>query len=165
MRILIFDRDMESRVTLQKMLAPYGECDVAETETNVALMFIKALRTGRRYDVVLLDEGMTQPDIIGMLCLMRDMERCHGYPHGMGSCIVTTRNSPRDLPTECAFSSDILQSLRDDSICKPFTATVFARLLLRFGLRNLMEKRYEADKADRLHKPHRQQWGGNHALV
>jgi two-component system chemotaxis response regulator CheY len=84
MRILIVDDDFSSRLILQEMLSPYGECDVAVNGTQAVEAFMLAWHEDRRYDLICLDIMM--PDVDGQVVLkgIRSMEESEGVLLGDG---------------------------------------------------------------------------------
>ncbi len=90
MRILIVDDDFSSRLILQEMLSPYGECDVAVNGTQAVEAFMLAWHEDRRYDLICLDIMM--PDVDGQVVLkgIRSMEESEGVLLGDGVKIIMT---------------------------------------------------------------------------
>ncbi|MBF0146430.1 MAG: response regulator [Magnetococcales bacterium] len=75
MRILIADDDDSSRRLLEGILAPYGECVMAETSNEAVDLFREAHDQGTPFELVCLDIMM--PDMDGQLALaqMRGIEK------------------------------------------------------------------------------------------
>jgi len=88
MRILIVDDDFSSRLLLQEMLSPYGECDIAVNGTQAVEAFMLAWHEDRRYDLICLDIMM--PDVDGQVVLkgIRTMEESEGVLLGDGVKII-----------------------------------------------------------------------------
>lgn len=90
MRILIVDDDFSSRLILQEMLSPYGDCDIAVNGTQAVESFMLAWHEDRRYDLICLDIMM--PDVDGQVVLkgIRSMEESEGILLGEGVKIIMT---------------------------------------------------------------------------
>ncbi|MBF0435159.1 MAG: response regulator transcription factor [Magnetococcales bacterium] len=75
MRTLIADDDLSSRRLLEGILAPYGECVLAETSNHAVELFKEGYDMGKPFQLVCLDIMM--PDIDGQAALakMRDIEK------------------------------------------------------------------------------------------
>ncbi len=85
MRILIVEDDFTSRRLLQKILAPYGECDIAVDGKEALEAFTLAVREGRRYRLICLDIMMPEMDGQQVLKKIRQMEKELGIsPSGGG---------------------------------------------------------------------------------
>lgn len=75
MKILIVEDDFVSRRLLQKMLAPYGECDIAVDGEEAVNAFNLAAKEGQRYDLICLDIMMPKMNGQEVLKTIRRIER------------------------------------------------------------------------------------------
>lgn len=78
MRILIVDDDFFSRVLLARILAPYGECDIAVNGREAVDAFGLAWDEGQPYNLIFMDIQM--PELSGQEALrqIRDKEKSMG---------------------------------------------------------------------------------------
>lgn len=74
MKTLIVDNEEEDRITLQKILLDYGECNFAENGRVAVNAFQRAWSRGDPYDLVCLDIQMPVLDGFETLRILRDME-------------------------------------------------------------------------------------------
>ena len=80
MRILIVEDDFVGRKVMLKMLAEYGECDVAVDGREAVRAFDLAWEAGVPYDVLFLDIMMPNMSGHEALKIIRDKERERGVP-------------------------------------------------------------------------------------
>ncbi|HOS97149.1 MAG TPA: response regulator [Deltaproteobacteria bacterium] len=90
MKILIVDDDFTSRILLQEMLSPYGQCHVAVNGREAIEAFMVAWNEGSPYDLVCLDIMMPEVDGQTVLKGIRAMEETEGVPLGNGVKIIMT---------------------------------------------------------------------------
>ncbi len=62
MKILIVEDDLSSRLLLQKILSPIGDCDVAVNGLEALSAFNMAWKEGQPYDLIMLDIQMPEMD-------------------------------------------------------------------------------------------------------
>ena len=99
MRVLIVEDDFTSRVLLQKLLAPYGECDVVVDGEEAVEAFSMALAEGEPYRLVCLDIMMPRMDGQRALKTIRRIEKVRGIsPRSEAKVVMTTAlDSPREV--------------------------------------------------------------------
>lgn len=93
MKILIVEDDFVSRRLLQKILAPYGECDIAINGKEALKAFQIAWEEGAPYDLICLDIMMPEMDGQETLTKIRELEQQHGVDLGTANSakiIMTT---------------------------------------------------------------------------
>lgn len=74
MRILIAEDDLISRRVITKLLSTYGECDVTVDGIEAIDAFVRALDSGKPYDLICLDVMMPKVDGIKALQTIRQLE-------------------------------------------------------------------------------------------
>ncbi|HKK00786.1 MAG TPA: response regulator [Desulfuromonadales bacterium] len=99
MRILIAEDDFTSRVLMQKLLIPYGECDVVVDGEEALEAFSLALEEGEPYRLVCLDIMMPKMDGQQALKAIRQVEHERGVsPRNEVRIIMTTAlDSPKEV--------------------------------------------------------------------
>ncbi|THB63492.1 MAG: response regulator [Desulfovibrio sp.] len=75
MKFLIVDDDFDSRKLLQKILSPYGYCDIAVDGEEGVEAFRVALKEGEPYDLICLDILMPNMDGQQALREFREIEK------------------------------------------------------------------------------------------
>ena len=90
MKILIVEDDFSSRLLLQNLLAPYGECHIAVNGTEAVSAFRTALEGGQPYGLVCLDIMMPEKDGHAALKEMRALEEAEDIVSTQGTKIVMT---------------------------------------------------------------------------
>jgi two-component system chemotaxis response regulator CheY len=78
MRILITEDDFVSRLLLQRLLEPWGTCDVTVNGAEAVEAFTRALDAKKPYDLVCLDIMMPVMDGQAALAEIRQIEAKHG---------------------------------------------------------------------------------------
>ena len=96
LRILIVDDSKTSRLALERILEPYGDCELGSNGEDAIKAFSLAWEQGRPYDLICLDIMMPHVDGIQALMIIRRMEREMGIlnPHGAKVIIVTNIDNP-----------------------------------------------------------------------
>lgn len=90
MRALIVEDDFTSRKILQKILAPYGEADIAVNGKEAVTAFTFSLDEDRPYDLICMDIMMPEMDGQEALRRIRDIERKRGISSSEEVRVVMT---------------------------------------------------------------------------
>ena len=90
MKSLIIEDDFSSRILLQELLAPYGQCHTAVNGGEAVSAFRMALDTGQPYGLVCLDIMMDGMDGHAALKEMRALEELKGINSTHGAKIIMT---------------------------------------------------------------------------
>jgi two-component system, chemotaxis family, chemotaxis protein CheY len=90
MRILIAEDDFTSRKILQKLLSPYGTCDVATNGKEAVDAFHLAWEEETPYDLICLDIMMPYLDGGQVLDEIRSFEKERGIEGLKGAKIIMT---------------------------------------------------------------------------
>ena len=90
MRILIAEDDFTSRRLLQKMLAPYGDCDIAINGNEAVQAYRSAWSQEESYDLICLDILMPTLNGIEVLQTIRQEEEERGIGGFDGVKIIMT---------------------------------------------------------------------------
>lgn len=91
MKYLIVDDQVENRMILSKILAPYAQCDTATNGAEAVELFKNKLITGSGYDLVILDIMMPIMDGQEALMRIREIERETGtLATGKSAVIMVT---------------------------------------------------------------------------
>lgn len=88
MRVLIVDDDFDSRRLLQKIIYPYGYCDVAVDGEEAVEAFRRALKDSEPYDLICLDIMMPNMDGQQALREIRDIEREEGVAKDQAAKVI-----------------------------------------------------------------------------
>ncbi len=99
MKILIADDEPHNRILLEKMLSPYGKCDlVINGEESVEICEL-ALADGEPYNLICLDIMMPIMDGQEALRKIRDLERARNIPESAEAVIfmVTALNTEESV--------------------------------------------------------------------
>lgn len=75
MKTLVVEDDFTSRLVLQKMLSPYGQCDVAVNGLEAVQAFEMAMNEKKPYDLICLDIMMPEMDGKEALKIIREKEK------------------------------------------------------------------------------------------
>jgi two-component system chemotaxis response regulator CheY len=129
MKALIVEDDFISRMLLQALLSPYGECHVAVNGREAVHAFRMARAQGEPYDLVCLDIMMPEMDGHEVLRAMRAAEEADGVLIGDGSKIVMT--------TALQDKGNVFTSFRemcDGYLPKPISKAKLLTHLNSFGL-------------------------------
>ena len=90
MKTLIVEDDFTSRLLLQQILNPYGECHIAVDGREAIEAFMLAWAEGSRYDLICLDIMMPEMDGQEVLKRIRNMEDSKGVLPGNGVKVIMT---------------------------------------------------------------------------
>ncbi|KHK03582.1 response regulator [Desulfovibrio sp. TomC] len=91
MRVLVVEDDFTSRKILQKILAPYGEVDIAVNGLEAVEAFTQSLDDDNHYDLVCMDIMMPEMDGQTALKQIRALEKGRGItPAAEAKVIMTT---------------------------------------------------------------------------
>ncbi|MDP4173897.1 MAG: response regulator [Bacteroidota bacterium] len=99
MKILIVEDDFISRLVLQKILTPYGSCDIAVNGIEAITAFSHSLEQGDPYDLICLDIMMPEMDGRDALKIIREKEKLMNIaPNKEVKIIMTTAlGAPKDV--------------------------------------------------------------------
>jgi two-component system chemotaxis response regulator CheY len=90
MKSLIVEDDFSSRLLMQELLAPYGQCHVAVNGTEAVSAYRIALDAGQPYDLICLDIMMPEMDGHAALKEVRALEELKGIDSTHASKIIMT---------------------------------------------------------------------------
>lgn len=90
LKILIVEDNFDSRRLMQKILAPYGECDIAVNGEEALGAFRKALDEEFSYDLICLDILMPVMDGQETLKKIREIEEARGIYGADGVKVIMT---------------------------------------------------------------------------
>ena len=103
MKALIVEDDFSSRILLQELLAPYGQCHIAVNGREAVSAYHIALDAGQPYDLVCLDIIMPEMDGHAALKEMRAMEELERIDstHGAKIIMTTALGDVKNVAAEC----------------------------------------------------------------
>ncbi|MBF0626901.1 MAG: response regulator [Magnetococcales bacterium] len=95
MKILICDDEAHNRLLMEKILSPYGRCDLMMNGKEALESFEMALMDGDPYDLVCLDIMMPEMDGQEALRKIRELERAQNIDESEEAAIfmVTALNT------------------------------------------------------------------------
>ena len=129
MKSLIAEDDLTSRLLLQKLLVPFGHCDVVTNGKECVQAFKKAKAANRPYQLVCLDIMMPEMDGQTALMLIRAFEESAGIPIGKGvKVIMTTALSDMHNVTKA------FREMCDGYLTKPIRKDKLLSHLVELGL-------------------------------
>ncbi|MEI8372542.1 MAG: response regulator [Planctomycetota bacterium] len=105
MKTLIVEDDFTSRLLLQAILSPYGECHIAVNGREALQAFHLANEKGHPYDLICLDIMMPELDGHAVLNALRAAEEAKGIHFGDGAKVIMT--------TALADSSNVFSAFRE----------------------------------------------------
>jgi len=92
LRILVVDDSRTSRLALERILEPYGDCELGANGEDAIKAFAMAWEQGRPYDLICMDIMMPHVDGIQALMIIRRMERERGILKQDGAKVVVVTN-------------------------------------------------------------------------
>jgi two-component system, chemotaxis family, chemotaxis protein CheY len=129
MKTLIVDDDFTSRLLLQTVLAPYGECHQAVNGREAVQAFLSARSSGGKYDLICMDIMMPEVDGRAALQEIRASEESAGILPPAGVKIIMT-TAVTDI--KVVFAS--YEGLCDGYLFKPIDTAKLLDYLKSFGL-------------------------------
>lgn len=90
MKILVVDDDFTCRKIIQRILAPYGECDIAVDGNEAVKAVALAWDEGSRYDLMCLDIMMPESNGQEALARIRVLEKERGIAPGDHLKVIMT---------------------------------------------------------------------------
>jgi two-component system chemotaxis response regulator CheY len=131
MNFLIVDDNYNNRILLQKILTPFGDCDMAIDGKEAFDAFKMAMEDGKPYDLICLDIMMPEMNGQEALKAIREYERTKGIDKDAGAKIImaTALYTPQDL-IEAFFNGGC-----NDYLTKPIKRTELLILLERYGIK------------------------------
>jgi two-component system, chemotaxis family, chemotaxis protein CheY len=129
MKALVVEDDFTSRLLLQKILSPYGECHIAVNGKEAIEAFKVAWAEGSRYELICLDIMMPEMDGQEVLKWIRTMEKAEGVTVGSGVKIVMTTALRDKENVFAAFDEQC-----DGYLVKPIDKAKMIDYLWDFGL-------------------------------
>jgi two-component system chemotaxis response regulator CheY len=99
MKTLVVEDDFVSRLVLQKMLMPYGICNIAVNGKEAVEAFVLAQKEGEPYDLICLDIMMPEMDGREALKIIRQKEIELNIPPQNETKIVmiTALDTPKEV--------------------------------------------------------------------
>ncbi|MBF0118462.1 MAG: response regulator [Desulfobacterales bacterium] len=107
MKVLVVEDDFISRKLMQRILFPYGDCDIAVNGKEAVEAFKLALEEGEPYDLVCLDIMMPIMDGQEVLRQIRELEKNKGIERFDGVKVIMTtalsdtRNVVEAMKSQC----------------------------------------------------------------
>lgn len=129
MRTLIVEDDFTARLTLQRFLSKYGECDIAVSGKEAVGAFRMASEAGSGYDLICMDILLPEMDGQEAVRQIRSLERERGILSSGGTKIIMT--------TAVDDMKDVIRSFQelcDAYLVKPVNLGDLRNHLRAFGL-------------------------------
>lgn len=128
MRSLVVEDTRVSQMVLEKILAAYGDCQVAKTGVEALHYFTQALANHRPFDLICLDVGLPDLSGIEVLTKIRAVEDVRGVAldHRVNIIAITATS---DADTVKAFTE-----MGNGYLLKPVYRERLIRDLIRLGL-------------------------------
>lgn len=133
MKTLVVEDDFTSRLLLQNILLPWGECHAAVNGKEAISAFHMALDEGQPYDLVCLDIMLPDNNGHETLRAMRALEEGRGIVSTRGAKIVmiTALGDIKNI-------SSAYQAFCDGYLVKPVDPATLSNLLNDLGLQKRM---------------------------
>jgi two-component system, chemotaxis family, chemotaxis protein CheY len=130
MRFLVVEDDFTSRKLLQKILAPYGEVDVAVNGQEAVEAFELALSENNPYGLVCMDIMMPEMDGQEALKRIREIERQRGIANTdeVKVIMTTALDDPKNV-VEAYYKGGATSY-----VPKPIDRQLFLQLLRNIGI-------------------------------
>ena len=90
MRTLIVEDDFTSRLLLQTLLSPYGDCHIAVNGREAVAAFRASQESGEHYDLICMDIMMPEMDGQAAIRAIRSIEEAGGTLSSSGVKIIMT---------------------------------------------------------------------------
>ena len=129
MKTLIVEDDFTSRLLMQAILSPHGECHIAVNGREAIQAFRLARSQGRPYDLVCLDIMMPELDGHAVLKALRAAEEAEGILIGDGAKVVMTT-----ALTDTGNVFNAFREMCDGYVAKPIDKAKLLGLLASLGL-------------------------------
>ncbi|HVZ16492.1 MAG TPA: response regulator [Terriglobales bacterium] len=129
MRTLIVEDDFTARLTLQRFLSKYGECDIAVSGKEAVAAFRMASEAGSGYDLICMDILLPEMDGQEAVRQIRSLERERGILSSGGAKIIMTTSVDEMKDVIRSF-----QELCDAYLVKPVNLGALRDHLRAFGL-------------------------------
>lgn len=132
MRTLVVEDDFTSRRILQRMVAPFGDCDIAVDGSEAVEAFKLAWSEGKPYDLVCLDIMLPTGDGQDVLRSIRAFEEAAQATERAKVIMTTALDDARNVMT--AFKHEC-----DGYLVKPFEKRRLLEQVRSLGLLALVE--------------------------
>jgi two-component system chemotaxis response regulator CheY len=129
MKTLVVEDDFISRLVMQQLLSPYGECHVAIDGAESIKAFKLAKEEKKPYNLICLDIMMPGMNGHDALKIIRSLEKKEGILLGMGVKVIMTTALKNKENVFSAFNE-----FCDAYIVKPIDKNVLLDHLRTFGL-------------------------------
>jgi two-component system, chemotaxis family, chemotaxis protein CheY len=128
MKTLIVEDDFISRIMIQRILSPYGECHIAVNGVEAIEAFLLAWVEGHRYDLICVKSPIPGTDGLEVLKRIRAREKSEGIIPGTGVKVIVM-TSPVDKKPRFAPSGHC-----DACLVKPIDEAKMIDYLSELGL-------------------------------
>ena len=129
MRILISDDEEVSRKKMTKILSGFGDCKIVDRGESTLVVFKKAFKSKKPFDLILLDIHMPDLNGIKVLCKIREFETEMSIEkNNRVKIIMVTANKKREVIKNC------IKNGCNDYIAKPFNKDIIIQKLVNLGL-------------------------------
>lgn len=129
MKTLVVEDDFTSRVLLQALMSPYGECHVAINGKEAVRAYCLAWDAGEPYDLICLDIMMPEMDGQAVLQEIRAREESWGFRSNLGATIIMTT-----ALDDAHNIMDAFHGLCDGYLVKPIGRDKLEAMIAKFEL-------------------------------